>query len=133
MIRALLWLAMAAPLAAQEHAVDEKLTRCLDAPEGVSTHGQRQCFATALEDWDRALNLVWGDLLDTLPNASHAALRSAQREWLKFRDAEFKAIAASYGAMEGTMYQVMADAAAVRVVADRVKQLEALRDAQQEP
>ena len=133
-MRALLfWLVISAPLAAQEHAVDGKLASCLDTPEGLSTHGQRQCFATALSDWDRALNMVWGDLLDVMPDASHAALRSAQREWLKFRDAEFKAIAATYGAMEGTMYQVMADAAAVRVVADRVKQLEVLRDAQQEP
>ncbi len=119
--------------ASSEHPIDAALVRCLDTPENQSTHGQIGCFAAAGEQWDKHLNMVWGDLLDNLPSQTHPPLRSAQREWLKFRDAEFKAISATYGTMDGTMYRISAAAAMARIVGDRVKQLENLRDAYVEP
>jgi uncharacterized protein YecT (DUF1311 family) len=114
---------------ADEHPVEIATTACLEQPANASTHGQVQCLNAAEQDWDRALNRVWGDLLDLAPAEAHAAMRKAQRSWLAFRDAEFAAIDSTYGAMDGTMYRLFAASARARIVADRVRQLESLRSA----
>ena len=124
-------LTLGAPaLAEDEHPIDQALSACLETPEGMSTHGMRACLDTANAEWDRELNRIWKDLMRELPAEAQTALRASQRQWLSFRDAEIAALEAAYGQMDGTMYLVMLADAVVTLTRDRVRQLDALLEAQ---
>jgi len=125
-------LLLATPLHAQfaPHPIEAELSRCMESPEGMSTHGMRQCMGAATEAWDKELNRVWRELMAELPAASKEPLRVAQRKWIAFRDAELEALGNAYGAMPGTMFLVMQADAASTLTRDRVRQLEALLEAQ---
>ncbi len=96
----------------------------------MSTHGMRACMGSATEAWDKELNRVWRELMAELPAAPKEQLRVAQRKWIAFRDAELDAIASAYGAMPGTMFLVMHADAVSTLTRDRVRQLDALLEAQ---
>jgi uncharacterized protein YecT (DUF1311 family) len=87
-------------------------------------------MGAATEAWDKELNRVWRELMAELPAAAKEPLRVAQRKWIAFRDAELEALASAYGAMPGTMFLVMQADAASTLTRDRVRQLEALLEAQ---
>ena len=125
-------LLLATPLHAQpdQHPIETELSRCMESPEGMSTHGMRQCMGLATEAWDQELNRVWRELMAELPAAPKEQLRIAQRKWIAFRDAELEAIAGAYGAMPGTMFLVMHADAVSTLTRDRVRQLDALLQAQ---
>ena len=130
-ISLVLALLLAAPLHAQTdpHPIEAELSRCMETPEGMSTHGMRQCLGNASEAWDKEMNRIWGELMRELPAPAKDSLRAAQRKWIAFRDAELEALAQSYGAMPGTMYLVMHADAASTLTRDRVRQLDALLEA----
>lgn len=117
-------------MAADRHPIEQALDQCLESPEGMSTHGQRACLDQATQSWDRELNRLWAELMKALPDAAKTQLRSSQRLWISFRDAEILALESSYGAMDGTMYQVMYADAVSSLTRDRVRQLDALLEAQ---
>jgi uncharacterized protein YecT (DUF1311 family) len=125
-------LLLTTPLHAQfaPHPIEAELTRCLESPEGMSTHGMRACMGAATEAWDKELNRVWRELMAELPTAPKEQLRVAQRKWIAFRDAELEAIAGAYGAMGGSMFLIMHADAVSTLTRDRVRQLDALLDAQ---
>lgn len=112
------------------HPIEAELNRCMESPEGMSTHGMRACLGAATESWDKELNRIWGALMRELPVPAKDSLRAAQRKWIAFRDAELDALANSYGAMPGTMFQVMHADAVSTLTRDRVRQLDALLEAQ---
>ncbi|GMU42995.1 MAG: hypothetical protein AMXMBFR25_09810 [Lysobacterales bacterium] len=116
--------------ATDEHPIDAELSRCMESPEGISTHGTRACIDAATAAWDRELNRVWKELRQELPAATFASLRESQRKWIAFRDAELAALLEAYGAMQGTMFQPMHAESISRLTRDRVRQLEALLEAQ---
>ena len=129
-----LTLLLASPLHAQTdapdpHPIEAELSRCMETPEGMSTHGMRQCLGNASEAWDKEMNRIWGELMRELPAPAKDSLRAAQRKWIAFRDAELEALAQSYGAMPGTMYLVMHADAVSSLTRDRVRQLDALLEA----
>jgi uncharacterized protein YecT (DUF1311 family) len=131
LIATALALALSAPLpAADRHPIEAELDRCMESPEGMSTHGGRACVDAATAAWDRELNRVWKELRQELPPSAFAALRESQRKWIAFRDAELTALDASYGAMPGSMFQIMQADAISSLTRDRVRQLEALLEAQ---
>ena len=124
-------LALASPLPASDrHPIEAELDRCMESPEGMSTHGSRACIDAATAAWDRELNRVWKELRAELPAAAFAALRESQRKWIAFRDAERAALLEAYGLMQGTMFQPMHAESVSRLTRDRVRQLEALLEAQ---
>ena len=82
------------------------------------------------EAWDKELNRIWGELMRELPAPAKDSLRAAQRKWIAFRDAEHEALALAYGAMPGTMYLVMHADAVSSLTRDRVRELDALLEAQ---
>jgi uncharacterized protein YecT (DUF1311 family) len=127
-----LTLLLAAPIHAQfaPHPIEAELNRCMESPEGMSTHGMRACMGAATEAWDKELNRVWRELMAELPAAPKEQLRAAQRKWIAFRDAELEAIASAYGDMGGSMFLVMHADAVSTLTRDRVRQLDALLDAQ---
>lgn len=113
-----------------QHPIEAALSACMETPEGMSTQGMRQCIDQANSAWDAELNRVWGELMRELGSEAKQELRVAQRQWLAFRDAEYKALASAYGAMSGTMFQPMHADAVANVTRDRVRQLESLLEAQ---
>src|SRR4051794_18482023 len=86
----------------KQHPIDRFYDECVD--KNGSTAGMVECTEKAYKKWDTELNRVYGELLKKLPREKTADLKKAQRNWLTYRDAEFKAIAAVYSGLEGTMY-----------------------------
>ncbi|HLT47945.1 MAG TPA: lysozyme inhibitor LprI family protein [Rubricoccaceae bacterium] len=99
-------LLLAVPTAAQtveaEDPIDQRLGACMDADP--STHGMLRCLDAAYDDWDAELNRAYERVMAELEPEAADVLRDAQRRWLAFRDAEFAALDAVYGRMEGTMW-----------------------------
>ena len=54
--------------------------------------------------WDKELNRFYGELMNTLNSDQKQALQAAQREWIKYRDAQKAAIVAIYN--EGTISRI---------------------------
>jgi uncharacterized protein YecT (DUF1311 family) len=102
---------------AKEHPIDRSLNACLE--KNVSTQGMNQCLGQAYDAWDKELNRVYNELARKLSPAARAALKTAQLEWLKFRDEEFKLIESIYQSFEGTMYIPMQSNSRVQVVKSR--------------
>ena len=105
----------------EEHAIDKALGRCID--KDPSTAGMVNCIAQASRDWDKELNRNYQRLTGALDPEPRRALRTAQQEWLKYRDREFALIDALYAKMEGTMYIPMHAEDRLRVVKRRAQEL----------
>lgn len=126
-----LLLSLSLPLCAFDpHPIEAELSRCMESAEGMSTVGMKRCLATATEAWDGELNKVYRELMAAIDAEGKKRLRAAQRSWIAFRDAELDALVAIYGAMGGTMFQVMHADAVSALTRDRVRQLEATLEAQ---
>lgn len=128
-------LLLASPLYAQtdapdQHPIEAELSRCMETPEGMSTQGMRECMDAAGASWDGEMNRIWGELMRELPAPAKDALRASQRKWVAFRDAELEALTQTYGEMQGSMYTLMHADAASSLTRDRVRQLDALLEAQ---
>ena len=103
-------------------SIDEMLETCLE--QDPSTAGMVKCSQTAATQWDAELNKVYQALMTELNAEGQAALRSAQRDWIDFRDAEFAAIAAIYAQLEGTMWRIVATDARTEVIKTRTLALQ---------
>jgi uncharacterized protein YecT (DUF1311 family) len=108
--------------------IDEALDQCLAKPEGQSTQGMVECFGTAYEAWDKALNAVYRELLDSLEPAQKDALKTAQRQWLAYRDADDAFLTSLQGPTSGSILRVTANQSMADLVKARVVQLRAYRD-----
>lgn len=101
-----------------EHPVDQWLTECMD--KDPTTAGMNNCLFEAYEKWDAELNRAYMALRKRLSPSQQKALKAAQVEWLKYRDAEFELIEQFYSGFEGTMYQPMRLEDRVEIVRKRV-------------
>ncbi|WP_300675315.1 lysozyme inhibitor LprI family protein [Soonwooa sp.] len=108
---------------AQKNDIDSQLKKCLD--KDYSTAGQVNCSDSARDAWDAEMNKYYQMTLKKLPKAQQSELITAQKAWLKFRDAEFTLIDNYYyNVKQGTMFQIMAAGEKVNVVKTRAKQLQ---------
>ena len=110
---------------AASHHIDEYLESCITADP--STAGMTNCTYGAYSLWDKELNITYKTLMSSLPSTEQQALRSAQRQWIAFRDAEFKAIDALYKSKGGTIYISMRVANRLEILKTRVLQLQSYR------
>lgn len=121
----LLFILLSASVAyAQEpsiHPIDKALDACIE--KDGSTTGMIRCTDKAYAAWDRELNKNYADLMRQLKPGQKAALKAAQLEWLKYRDAEFKLIDSIYDTLQGTMYIPMRIAERLEVVKKRALDL----------
>jgi uncharacterized protein YecT (DUF1311 family) len=114
-------------LSAQEKEIEFQLKKCLD--KDYSTAGQLNCTYAATKSWDLQMNKYYNLTLKKLPKAQQSKFISAQKAWLKFRDAEFALIDDYYYYVkEGTMYQVIGANEKSNIVKDRAKQLKVYYD-----
>lgn len=121
---ALLALLIALPVRAEdkEHPIERDLKKCLD--DGGSTHQMVECEDRAYKKWDEELNRVYAELGKRLKPNQKEALKKAQLQWIKTRDAEFELIKSLYDSFDGTMYQPMRIDAAKEVVRRRAEDLQ---------
>ncbi|MFN8355476.1 MAG: lysozyme inhibitor LprI family protein [Spirosomataceae bacterium] len=101
----------------QKSTIDAALEKCMD--KNPSTHGTMSCIIEAQKQWDAELNKHYKTLNLKLNPEQKAALLNAQREWIKWRDLEFKSIDALYSTLEGTMFQPMQLNSKMEVVKQR--------------
>lgn len=109
-----------------QHPIDKALEACID--KNGSTAGMVECTDKAYAAWDKELNKNYGELMRTLKPTQREALRSAQFEWIKYRDLDFKLIDSVYDTMQGTMYIPMRVDARMEVVKKRALELKGYLD-----
>ena len=63
-------------------------SRCLASPGGQSTLGMIECMSQELKVQDARLNRAYRNTMAGLTTVEKQRLRTAQRAWLKFRDAQ---------------------------------------------
>lgn len=120
------------PLAAQrdtlaDHPIDRELSECMGTPEGQSTFGTIDCIRTAAEQWDRELNAAYTNLMKILAPKERTMLKTAQKQWLAWRDRELEFSATMYYGLEGSMWKVMAADRAYQIVRRRALELASYR------
>jgi uncharacterized protein YecT (DUF1311 family) len=101
----------------KKHPIDVWLQTHISDDE--STAGMRNTTNNAREMWEAEMNKVYNRLMSKLTPKQQAALREAQRDWLKFRDSEGKAISEIIAARDGTMYQLIATSDGMQLVRER--------------
>jgi len=79
-----------------------------------------ECLATQTVVWERRLNSAYQKLMEDLPARRRDRLRSAQRLWLQFRDAN----CAYFASRAGTVARVDAGQCALRLTSARAIELE---------
>lgn len=121
----ILFLIAALPLMAQkyDHPIDKTTEDCME--KDMSTAGMVKCLNEAYDKYDKELNRLYKILMKGLDEESAKELKSAQLEWIAFRDKEFKLIDAVYSKLEGTMYIPMRVSDRVEIVKKRVLDFEA--------
>lgn len=75
-------------------AIDRFKAECLDTLYGPPA--KVGCFATSEDYWDERLNLAYGLLMARLDQDAKSRLRTAQKQWLAYRDATEAAFQASF-------------------------------------
>jgi uncharacterized protein YecT (DUF1311 family) len=86
----------------KDHPIDRMTDQCLE--KNSSTGGMVGCYAKALSMWDKELNRFYGELMNKLDPNQKQTLQTAQREWVRYRDAQKAAIVAIY--TEGTISRI---------------------------
>ncbi|HXM35514.1 MAG TPA: lysozyme inhibitor LprI family protein [Pyrinomonadaceae bacterium] len=85
-----------------DHPIDKALEACIE--KDPSNAGTIECTGKAYQAWDKELNKNYGALMRKLKPAQKEALKAAQLEWIRHRDADFKLIDSIFDTIEGTMY-----------------------------
>ena len=117
----LLMLTVSSISAQEQHPIDRWADSCMG--KDPSTAGMLRCLEQAYAMWDNALNDEYQTLRGLLTPQGLAALKTAQRAWIAYRDAEFTAIDTIYGSLDGTMWFVTRMSAKVEFVRSRVQEL----------
>jgi uncharacterized protein YecT (DUF1311 family) len=113
-----------------KHPIEAKVAALLD--KAVSTADMIGAFDKGHALWDAELNRVYQALRKTLPAPAAEKLKTAQQQWILYRDAQFAMLDEQYSQYEGTMYLPMRVAARMQVTEDRARYLMGLLATQQE-
>jgi len=108
------------------HSIDRRLAECMVKDD--TTAGMTHCLFAACEMWDGELNRIYKELWGRLQPEGRAALKTAQSEWLQYRDLEFILIDSIYAGFEGTMYTPMRVEDRMNIVKNRVMELKSYID-----
>lgn len=112
----------------QSQCLDKALESCI--AKNPSTGGEAACVTRAYDLWDKQLNKIYNELNGNLSPEESRALKTAQLEWLKYRDAEFKLIDQIYSFEKGSMNVPFNAHARLKVVKNRVLELKHYAEAQ---
>lgn len=95
--------------------IQEKASTTVDISEGYK----------ALEEaLDKELNTAYRKLMQKLPESSKESLRSSQKQWLKFREAEFSFLSGNFNQADfGSSYVISIGGYRTSIIESRVKEL----------
>ncbi|EKV29236.1 hypothetical protein C882_0543 [Caenispirillum salinarum AK4] len=113
-------LAVPAGAVAQDDGLTEKYGACMDASGGV-TINMKECIWAEHERQDARLNAAYKHVMGLLSDDRKAALRTAQRAWIAYRDANCGFFADPMG---GTLAGVLASDCMMSETAERARELE---------
>lgn len=103
--------------------IDLKLSDCLSIGENQTTYGMIQCIDSAYIAWDAELNKNYKLLMSVLNEEERDKLKTAQRNWLAYRDANNEFVGLYSQNLGGTMYIVSANFSAMEMVRLRALEL----------
>jgi uncharacterized protein YecT (DUF1311 family) len=107
-----------------ENPIDLALDRCLATDRGQTTAGMISCTATAIDAWDKKLNEVYQEDMSQLDPKSRELLRTSERLWVSFRDAELMAQAGPWKDNRGTDIHVELLSDDLSAIKERVGELQ---------
>lgn len=107
--------------APKKHPIDVKIAAAEE--KAMNTHEQTAAQMDGIKLWDAEMNRVYAELKKRLKPATFAALQTAQREWLKYRDSQIKFLDELYKEFQGTMYIPMHAAAVKEITRARALEL----------
>ncbi|MGE6395843.1 lysozyme inhibitor LprI family protein [Chryseobacterium scophthalmum] len=108
----------------QENFIDIEESKCFDKQD-ISNAEMRKCTIKARESWDKELNKFYNLLASKLPKDAFEILKASQKEWIIYRDKEFKFITKFYFEVkEGTMWYNIAENKKKEIVRNRALELQ---------
>lgn len=108
----------------QENFIDIEESKCFDKQD-ISNAEMRKCTIKARESWDKELNKFYNLLASKLPKDAFEILKASQKEWIIYRDKEFKFITKFYFEVkEGTMWYNIAENKKKEIVKNRALELQ---------
>ncbi|MCX6160817.1 MAG: DUF1311 domain-containing protein [Ignavibacteriae bacterium] len=105
-----------------DHPIDKQLSACYE--KNPSTAGMVNCINEAFEKWDALLNKCYKLLIAKLDEESAKALKSAESEWIAYKEKEINFIDKMYSTKEGTMYIPMRAYSIMNITKTRALELE---------
>ncbi|WP_139420272.1 lysozyme inhibitor LprI family protein [Chryseobacterium mulctrae] len=108
----------------QENVIDIEESKCF-GKQDISNAEMRKCSIKATESWDKELNKYYNLLASKLPKDAFEILKASQKEWIIYRDKEFKFITKFYFEVkEGTMWYNIAENKKKEIVKNRALELQ---------
>jgi uncharacterized protein YecT (DUF1311 family) len=103
----------------QENVIDIEESKCFDKQD-ISNAEMQKCTIKARESWDKELNKYYNLLAFKLPKDAFEILKASQKEWIIYRNKEFKFITEFYFEVkEGTMWYNIAENKKKEIVKNR--------------
>ncbi|MCU0373018.1 MAG: DUF1311 domain-containing protein, partial [Ignavibacteria bacterium] len=81
-----------------KHTIDAELDECIEL--NSHTHGTVECIEKAIEKWDAELNKYYKLLMKELDDESAKTLKSAELEWISYKDKEMQSIESIFSKLE---------------------------------
>jgi uncharacterized protein YecT (DUF1311 family) len=88
-----------------------------------STAGEIHAYDKGSEMWNKDVNRIYKELMKRLDKHQQTALKEAQRNWIKYRDAEYQAIGQIIQRLEGTMWLPVPSARLYKINRQRAMEL----------
>ncbi len=105
----------------EKHPLDLLLDDCL--AEDSTTGGMVNCLKKATISWDRQLNASYKKLMKQLKQSEKTVVKKAQRAWIKYKDAQTKALSSIY-AEGGSMRHLSFASKVMNITREQAKLLE---------
>ena len=106
-------------------SIDKQLNACLDSDKNSTTYGMIECEIRARDAWDAALNKYYKLLMLISSEDEKNKLRTAQKNWLVFRNNELVFSSTMYNNMGGTIWSAPKVDVDVNLVKQRTLELKA--------
>lgn len=106
-----------------QHPIDTWYEEKMAEETVSSTASMREITYQAQMKWEAEMNKVYKRLMQKLTKPQQNTLRNAQQQWLKFRNAEGKAILEIVLAQQGTIHQLSGTHRGMQLVRNRTLEL----------
>ncbi len=104
-------------------SIDDQLKTCLDSAKNQTTAGIINCTHKAKDAWDKELNKYYKQLMTKLNADEKEKLKTAQINWLAYRDSEYLFSGTAYRNLQGTMWLVVNADRQMQIVKSRALEL----------